>query len=313
MIIDFSAHLITPAVLKELRKTPYYTANETPIPMKNADLRQRLKIMKKYGIDKQVLSLTSASLMEMTAKQASKVCRLANDGIAEFCQKEPDRFVGLAGVSLLDVENAIGELDRAIKDLGFRGVIVATNQAGMGLDSPEYYPFYERVVKYDVPILLHPTHWKNYPLVDKKIMIIFGWPFDTTQAVWRMITGGVLDRFPNLKLVTHHLGAMFPYFGGRVNSYIGQALKGRGRKSISDYWKQIYGDTAIDGMTGAYMCGYSFFGPDRIVFGTDYPFGLEEGESFIRDNLRNVKAMHIPAKAKEKIFSKNAKKLLKIR
>jgi uncharacterized protein len=313
VIIDFSAHLLTLAVIDELRKSPYYTVNETPIPTKNADLSYRLKVMKKYGIDMQVLSLTSASLMEMDARQAAKVCRLANDSISDFCEKEPDRFVGLAGVSLLDVDNAIGELDRTIKDLGFRGVIVASNQEGKGLDSPEYFPFYERAVKYDVPILVHPTHWKDYPLVDKRIMIIFGWPFDTTQAVWRMITGGVFDKFPTLKVVMHHLGAMFPFFGGRVNSYVGQALTGRGQKKMSAYWKQIYGDTAIDGMPGAYMCGYSFFGPDRIVFGTDYPFGLNEGESFIRNNLKGVKAMSIPAAAREKIFSRNAMKLLKIK
>jgi aminocarboxymuconate-semialdehyde decarboxylase len=314
MIIDFSSHLITTAVAKELQTKPYYGIDEKKefrLPMQNADLAQRLKLMEKYGIDKQVLSLTSASLMGLTVEEAVRVCRLANDGISEFCKKRPDRFVGLAAVTLLDVEEACDELDRAIETLGFRGVIIATNQNGNGLDSADYDPFYQRVVKYKIPILLHPTHWRSYPLVDDKMMTIFGWPFDTTQAVWRMITGGVLDKFPGLKVVMHHLGAMFPYFGGRVNSYIGQSPRG-GKKTIREYYDQIYGDTAIDAMPGAFMCGYAFFGPDRMLFGTDYPFGLEEGELFIRDNLENVRAMTVPEEVKEKILSKNAERLLKI-
>jgi predicted TIM-barrel fold metal-dependent hydrolase len=311
MIIDFSAHLLTPRILKEVRK-PSNIGNDSAVPAKNADLAERLKIMKKYAIDKQVLSFSPTLLNEMPRKQAAKVCRIANDEIQEFCQRKPDSFESLALVSLVELGSGLDEFDRTVGNLGFKGVILATNQDGKGLDAKEYYPFYERAVKYDVPIFLHPVHWKGYPLVDNKLMIIFGWPFDTTQAVWRIIAGGVLDRFPSLKVVVHHFGAMFPYFGGRMNSYLGLALKDLGRKSISDYWKQIYADTAIDGTQGAFMCGYSFFGPDRILFGTDYPFGPEEGESFIRDNLENVKTMPIAEDAREKILSRNTEKLLKI-
>jgi aminocarboxymuconate-semialdehyde decarboxylase len=214
------------------------------------------------------------------------------------------------------MKSAMEELDRSINELDCRGVTISTNQNGKGLDSPEYFPFYEKVVKYDLPILLHPTHWESYPLVDMekgwRMMHTFGWPFDTTQAVWRMIFGGVIDRFPSLKIVTHHLGAMIPYFARRIEVNALKFLKDRLPRHISEYWRNIYGDTALDGTVAAFPCGYAFFGPDRMMYGSDYPFGPEAGEDFIRSNLECVRSMDIPTEDKEKILGGNAKKLLKI-
>ena len=144
------------------------------------------------------------------------------------------------------------------------------------------------------------------------MMLVFGWPFDTTQAVWRLIFGGVLDQYPSLKIVTHHLGAMLPFFSRRIESNLRTGLKEHLQRDIKEYWTNIYGDTAIDGTAAAFPCGYAFFGPDRMMYGTDYPFGNEEGEDFIRENLACVKAMDIPEEAREKILGGNAKKLLKI-
>jgi aminocarboxymuconate-semialdehyde decarboxylase len=164
---------------------------------------------------------------------------------------------------------------------------------------------------------LHPTNWEGYPLVETvkgwRMMQVFGWPFDTTQAVWRLVFGGVIDRFPSLKIVTHHLGAMFPYFGRRVEQNFKKFLKNELPRDISEYWANIYGDTAMDGTDPAFPCGYAFFGPDRIVFGTDFPYGLEEGEDFIRENLASLKRMNIGENDKKKILGENAKKLLKIK
>jgi aminocarboxymuconate-semialdehyde decarboxylase len=208
------------------------------------------------------------------------------------------------------------ELDRSINELDCRGVTIASNQNGKGLDSPEYFPLYEKVAEHDLPILIHPTHWDSYPLVDMdkgwRMMHVFGWPFDTTQAVWRLIFGGVIDRFPSLKIVMHHLGAMIPFFVRRVEQNFKGLLADKLPRPISEYWGNLYGDTATDGTLGSYLCGYAFFGPDRMMYGSDYPFGAEAGEDFIRANLAGVKSMKIPAKEKTKILGGNAKKLLKI-
>jgi aminocarboxymuconate-semialdehyde decarboxylase len=244
------------------------------------------------------------------------MCRISNNDNYALCKAFQDRFVNICAVSLLDVKEALREVERSVNDLDCRGITIATNQKGKGLDSREYFPFYEKIVQYDLPIFLHPTNWESYPLVDMdmgwRMMHVFGWPFDTTQAVWRLIFGGVIDRYPSLKIVTHHLGAMIPYFARRIEQNCKKYLNDKLPRHISEYWGNFYGDTALDGTVAAYPCGYAFFGPDRIVFGTDYPFGAEEGEDFIRSNLSGVKAMGIPAGDIEKILGGNAKKLLKI-
>lgn len=288
MIIDFSSHIIPPDVGKILAKKPYYgplSKNSNryyfPYPPNNADPKVRLSVMDKYGVHMQLLSQTTPVLLGFNAREAAIICRLSNDYIGELCSKYPERFVGCAIVSLLDVDAALEELDRVVGELGLKCVTVSTNQNGKGLDSLEYFPFYERVSKYNMPIFLHPTNWADYPLVslDKGWMAlnIFGWPFDTTQAVWRLIFGGVLEKYPNLKIVTHHLGGMLPYYSCRIIGCshiprIGEKLQ----KPFESYLKQFYGDTALNGGPfESYMCGYVFFGSERMLFGTDYPFGHE--------------------------------------
>ena len=104
-----------------------------------------------------------------------------------------------------------------------------------------------------------------------------------------------------------------PYFSRRVEQNFHKFLKDELPKPIAEYWGNFYGDSALDGTDSAFSCGYGFFGPDRMLFGTDYPYGLEEGEDFIRENLACVKRMAIPEEYKKKILGENAKHLLKIK
>jgi uncharacterized protein len=306
-VIDVFCHHISESVGRRARI-------DFPPGAANPDIR--LSVMEKYGIDIQAPSLPASLLRLFSVDEAAEICRLSNNDNYALCKAFRDRFVNICAVSLLDVKKALREVDRSVNDLDCRGITIATNQKGKGLDSQEYFPFYEKIVQYDLPIFLHPTNWESYPLVDMdmgwRMMHVFGWPFDTTQAVWRLIFGGVIDRYPSLKFVTHHLGAMIPYFARRIEQNFEKYLSDKLPRHISEYWGNFYGDTALDGTVAAYPCGYAFFGPDRIVFGTDYPFGAEEGEDFIRSNLAGVMAMGIPAGDIEKILHGNAKKLLKI-
>jgi len=318
MIIDIFSHHISRTVGQLIGKAKYYgEGREFPYPHHNADPEVRLKLMEKYSIDVQALSQTTPVLLGFDAEGAAEICRLSNNDNYALCKAYPDRFVNICIVSLLDMDSAMKELDRSINELDCRGVTVAANQDGKGLDSREYFQFYEKLVEHDLPLLIHPTHWESYPLVDMdkgwRMMHVFGWPFDTTQAVWRLIFGGVIDRYPTLKIVTHHMGAMLPYFARRIEQNFNRFLREELPRHISEYWGNIYGDTALDGTVAAYPCGYAFFGPDRMMYGSDYPFGAEAGEDFIRENLLGVKAMDIPAEDMDKILGENAKKLLKIR
>lgn len=318
MIIDIYAHHISRRVGEILLKTKFYgEGKEFAFPPQNADVEVRLKLMDKHGVDVQALSQTTPILLGFGTAEANELCRLSNDDNYALCKAHPKRFVNIAIINLLDMKGALKELDRNINELDCRGVTISTNQNGKGLDSPEYYPFWEKIARHDLPVLMHPTHWESYPLVDMekgwRMMHIFGWPFDTTQAVWRLIFGGVLDRYPTLKIVTHHLGAMLPYFSRRIENNVNRFLKDKIKRPLSEYWKAIYGDTALDGSVASYPCGYAFFGPDRMLYGTDYPFGPEAGEDYIRENLNGLKAMNIPEAHKKKIFGESAKKLLKIK
>ena len=288
--------------------------SEFPFPVESSAAEFRLNLMDKYGIDIQAVSQTAPALFGIGTKEVTKICRRSNDENYALCKAYPKRFVNICIVSLLDVKAAIKELDRSVNELDCRGITIATNQNGRGLDSPEYFPFYERMEDYDLPLFLHPTYWESYVLADQTegwgFMAAFGWPFDTTQAVWRLILGGVMDHFPSLKVVTHHMGAMFPYFSGRMH---GAAARNKLGRDISEYWKNIFGDTAISGgPTAAYELGYDFFGPDRLMFGSDYPFGPEAGERSISATLSGIRSMDISLADKEKILGKNAEKLLKV-
>ena len=309
MTVDIFSHHISKSVRNLLKGGFRY-------PPKNSDPEVRMNLMDKYGVDMQAICLTAPSLYGFGDKDAMNICRLANTDNYALCKAYPKRFVNVCILSLLDMHSAMNELDRSINELDCRGVTVATNQNGKGLDSPEYFPLYEKLVEHDIPLFLHPTTWESYPLVDMEkswqMMLVFGWPFDTTQAVWRLIFGGVIDHYPSLKIITHHLGAMLPYFARRIEQTFNHSLSDKLPRHISEYWGNIYGDTALDGTMAAFMCGHAFFGSDRMMYGSDYPFGAEEGEDFIRENLAGIKAMNIPIEDKQKILGGNAKKLLKI-
>ena len=325
MIIDVYCHHISKANIDRIEKGRWALEGKTSgptgikkflCPPENADPEVRLSLMDTYGVDVQALSLTTETFDGFSAKDAAEICRTANGDNYALCKAYPRRFVNICALSLLDVKSALDELDRSINELDCRGVVVSTNQNGRGLDSAEYFPLYKKLEGNDLPLFLHPCNWKSYPLVEESewvLMSRFGWPFDSTQAVWRLIFGGVLDRFPSLKIVMHHLGAMFPYFAGRIESGMMRLNEGLPRP-MSEYWKNIYGDSALSGgLPEAYALGYAFFGPDRVVYGSDYPFGLEAGEKFMRVNLAGLKNLKIPAEEMEKVLGGNAAKLLKIK
>lgn len=320
MVIDFSSHHISKAVGNYISKASWYGPGTImEFPKQNADPEARIALMDKYGVDMQALSQTAPVVIGFSPQDAAEICRMSNDDNYALCKAYPKKFVNICMFSLQDMPSALNELERAVNELDCRAITLGSNQNGKGLDFEEFYPFYEKVVQYDLPIFIHPVQWESYPLVDTykgwKNMLVLGWPYDTTQAAWRLVLSGTIDRFPELKVVLHHYGAMLPFFSRRIEQNIRISLKDRLKegKDITEYWKNFYGDTALDGSVASYPVGYAFFGEDRTVYGTDYPFGMEDGEDFYRENLAGVKAMNLPEEAMNKVMGGNAKKLLKIK
>jgi aminocarboxymuconate-semialdehyde decarboxylase len=246
--------------------------------------------------------------------------------MAELCRKHPARFPSFAAaLCMTDVEGSVAEARRAVKDLGARGVLLYTNVAGRPLDEPEFEPIFATMAKLDLPLWLHPVGtaaMPDYPAEKKsrfEMWWCFHWPYETSVAMVRMVFSGLFDRHPKLKIITHHLGGMIPYYDGRVGpglEVLGQRTSDEDYSKIlpslkrphMDYLHDFYADTAMfGGGVPATRCGYEFFGADHVVFATDTPLGP------IAPTIKTVEGLCLSAEDRRKVFSGNAERLLNMK
>ena len=294
------------------------------------DLDVRFAVMdqfEKHGYV-QVLSLPSPPIEAMAGGAIGvEMARLGTDGMAELVARHPDRFVGyVSSLPMADPEAAAREAERAFAEAGASGLQLYTNVKGKPLDLPEFLPVFEVAARHDKPILLHPARGADMPDYKSEdrsryeIWWTFGWPYETSAAMARLVFSGIFDRLPELKIVTHHLGAMVPYFEGRVgpgwdqlgartsDEDLGAVLKRLKRRPL-DYFQDFYADTAVFGARAATVCGLEFFGPDRVLFASDSPFDPEKGPGYIRDTIAVLEALDLDPEARAKINHKNAERL----
>ncbi len=302
----------------------------TAIPV-IVELEKRFRVMDQFEDYVQVICLPNPPLEVLGGPDVtSELAQIANDGMAEYVAKYPDRFPGfIASLSLSSPDAALTELDRAIKDLKAVGVQFFSNVNGAPLDLPEFEPLFAKMADYDLPIWIHPARAANFPdyLTEKKskyeIWWTFGWPYETSVAMARIVFAGYFDTYPNLKIIAHHLGAMIPYFEGRVGpgwDQLGSRTSDENysvilkqlQKRPLDYFKMFYADSAVFGSVAATKCGLEFFGPDNVLFASDSPFDPEKGPGYIRETIKVITELPIPDTDKQKIFEGNAKRLLKL-
>ena len=328
--IDMFCHVL-PKKFKDaiLEKTPktsyYYEANIIRPALWDMDIR--LKLMDRMPDIREVISAGVPPVeLYVSGKDAVDMARMCNDEIAEIVSKHPDRFLGaVACLPLNDVDASLREAERAIKELKFKGIQMFSSVNRKPLNSPEFLPIYEMMSTYDLPIWLHPVKereipdYPGEPMSLYSLYLAFSWPYETTLAMGRLVLSGVLEKWPNLKFITHHCGGMVPSFYGRM-ALIPPGVKTGDVKPLTkgpvEYLKQFYGDTVMGGNTAALTCGYEFFGADHIVFGSDYPYpggaAPEASEKALNGVIGSIEAMKIPDEDKAKIFSKNARRLLKL-
>lgn len=280
----------------------------------------------------QVLTL-SAPAPEMLGgpDQSPEFARVANDGMAEICKRWPDQFpVFVASLPMNNVPEALKEMDRAINELGARGVQILTSVNGRPLDDPEFFPLFEAMaVKHDLPIWMHPFRpgttfdYKGEERSKYEIWQVLGWPFESSVAMSRMVFSGLLEKLPNLRVITHHCGGMLPYFAGRAETLWAQlgsrsadGSEANVLKSLSkppmDYFKMFYGDTVLGGSSSALRCGLDFFGIDHVVFASDCPFDPENGPMFIREGIRSIDDLDLSEEDQEKLYLGNALRLMRM-
>jgi uncharacterized protein len=295
MKIDIYTHILTEKYVEIYgKKNPKFLNSGEVKSRAVTDINMRLRLMDRYPGVFQILTVSNPPLdVFVSPEDAAELSRIANDELTEIVDRYPDKFLGAAAcVPMNNIDAALTEIDRAITKLGMKGIQICTRVNGEPLDLPKFKPIYAKMAKLDLPIWIHPY---DNPKLDADGGRL-SWPFETAMAMFHLVHGGIFDEFPNIKFITHHCGSMIPYFGNRVGK--------------PEVFRKFYNDTALYGNTDALMLGYSFFGVDHLLFGSDAPLGPRYGLTW--QTMKSVERMSIPEADKEKIFLENAIKLLKI-
>src|SRR5262245_65092172 len=332
-MIDVFNHFMPRAYLDRLAAVApdHFAVTAFPRLKTLVDVEARLRLLDQFDDLRQVICLANPPLELVAAPERSlELARVANDALAEVCRLHPDRFPAfVASLPMNNVEASLAEIDRAIGRLGARGVQVFTNVAGKPLSRPEFRPIFSRMAEHDLPVWVHPMRGPQFAdyaseqVSEDEIWFSFGWPYETTACMTRLIYSGLLDELPRLKIITHHMGGMIPYFSGKITLGFRQIFDGtptrnpvaeeRGLKRPPiDYFKMLYADTALNGAKAATRCGHDFFGTAFCLFATDAPFDAEGGRGLIRNTIEAVAALDVDARERESIFSGNARALLKL-
>jgi len=319
MIVDFQHHYVPIDLAKKkgLYSEKVVFASDGAVPSltmhaKLYDPEAQLKDMNEAGVDVSVLSC----LLGWTAPLEE--CQLINERLAELQRKFPGRFVGLAQAPILEGKRALDELDRAVHKLGLHGVTITSQVHGLPLDSPKLGDFYAKVNELNVPIFVHPVMVpKGYDLVkDYDLGRIIGREMDLTLATTRIIAGGILERFPNLKFVIGHFGGGIASVKDRL---VAKAYRfGTLKRPFDDYFNMIYFDlSGFEGGLTALHCALLGIKPEQLVFATDYPQDFTgvstdtgRGMTALREYIAAVKNLDLDEKVKNGILGETAAKLL---
>ena len=336
MVIDFQSHIFPEAYIEEMDRLQGEVVLEPPDPhsgmryfydrklgcrintatFQGRDVERRIKHMDGLGVDVQVLSVPAPGADRFEAGAAVALARASNDAIAALCKKYPRRFVGLFTLPTSSIGASLDELARSVNELGLKGFGCFTNLNGRPLDDEGLLPIYERLARLRLPVYIHPTAPLATQAVGLDIMptLIFGWAFDSTVAMTRLVYGRVLERFPEINFVVADVGGVLAFFAQRaINIYSGRTEEIRQRYGLKenplDSFRRFYVDTA-DHPSSTLRCVLDFFGPDRMVLGTNYPYGPEEGCALVKNSLKAIAELALKKEEQEKILGGNAARVL---
>lgn len=281
---------------------------------KLSTIETRLADMDRMGIDIQAVSPAPQQTYYWTDPGlGAELSRMVNDRLAEIVAKWPDRFVGLGTVPLQNVDLAVAELERCVRQLGLRGVEINPSVNGMDLTDPRLNleRFFVKARELDIVIFMHPigfTHGER--LMDHYFNNVIGNPLETTVATSHLIFDGVMERNPGLKIVLPHAGGFLAHYWARMD----HAWRARPdcrtviKKAPSSYLEKFYFDT-ITFDPEMLRNLVDRYGPERVLLGTDYPFDMGE-----EDPVGLIKSVpRLKSAEKEKIMGRNAARLLKIK
>lgn len=251
----------------------------------------RLAEMDSAGIDMVVLSQTGPGVQgEVDPELAIARARESNDFLAQQIARHPTRFAGFAALPMQDPEQAANELERAVRELGFKGSLINGHTHGRYYDDPAYDAFWERMQELDVPLYLHPADAVVQPAVfaghPEMSGAVWGWGVETASHALRLLFSGVFDRFPRLKLILGHMGEGLPFLRWRFDSRF--AVYSHGVQLVrapSDYLgSNILITTSGVCSPGALAGAIAEMGPEAVMFSVDYPYeSTEVAAKFIEE------------------------------
>jgi 5-carboxyvanillate decarboxylase len=279
----------------------------------------RLKIMDKAGIDMQVLSLSTPGCEQFSPADGMKFSRKTNEALAEATNKYPDRFIGLAALAPQRPDEAARELERAVTQLGLRGVKINSHIGDYFLDNKKFWPVFEVAERLDVPVFLHPNTpiaSSIAPYTDYGFALAgppWGFGAEASLHVMRLIYSGLFDKYPGLKIVLGHLGEGLVFWIYRIDfsfkkPWMEEEVRPVIKKAPSEYLrKNFYVNNAGMYSFPAFLGVLLELGADHMMFAADYPYeNSEEAAKFID-------AIPVSIPDKEKIQYGTAERLFKIK
>lgn len=317
MVIDFEHHYIPAELGRRMGMDPTkkegIRTRDAFVHSQLFDMEAQIRDMDRAGID---LAVQSCILGWDTTLEN---CRLLNDCTAELQKEYPSRFVGLAHAPVLEGDGALREVERAVSELGLKGVTISSQVNGLPLDAKGFAPFYDLMSRLGGPIFVHPAlSPKGYDLMqDYMLPVILTREFDLGLAVTRLIAGGVVERYPDLQFV-------FAHFGGGLAGYKERISRSSYRfklpSSFDDYFDRLFFDMAgFEGSPSALRCALEAIRPERMVFATDYPQNFnnsdpKQGRSVdgVGEYIDDIRRLPLDATVKDGMLGGTAAKLLKI-
>ena len=276
----------------------------------------RLAAMDGAGISVQVLSLAALGVDQLNASDGTHVMAGVNDELHAAIQAHPDRFAGFAALALQDPPAAAGELDRCVRQLGFKGPLIDGTIDGKFLDAPEFLPFWEAAASLNVPVYLHPApppepvasaYFSGLPGETGHLLSIAGWGWhaETGLHILRLIVTGLFDRFPGLQVIIGHMGEGVPYALARSSHILSHAA--HLRQPVADYFRtNVHVTTSGYFTRPPFECCREVVGLDRMMYSVDYPFSPNtSGRDFLA-------ALSLDEADLQLLTHENAEKLLNL-
>lgn len=322
-IVDFHNHYYPPAYLDAVERGPsnirferdgdgnpvlHYPGDYNVIVPGHRDIAFRQRVLDESGVDVQVLTFTTPGTQFESPEMAVPLSASVNDALARIVEERGDRFRALATLPMNNPNAAVGELRRAVDELGFPGFMLLSNVNGVDLSDDRYLPLFEEANDRDVLFYIHPYYPVGVEaMTEYWLMPLVGFLMDTTLAAAHLVFAGVPERFPGIKWVLGHLGGAVPYLAERFDRgyYAFEDCRTNIDKPPSEYLKEFYFDT-VNFDPRCLDLALDFAGPSRILAGSDYPHMIGSLEKMIG----SINELEIADEDRDAILGANTMQLL---